>query len=274
MYDGTISGGKAEKGHGGNLFAEGLGTDSKSCITILGGTVTGGTAKFGGNIGTMRASLVLKNVTVSNGATVGEAAHGGNISVMYAPLTIEKGTKIINGNAAGGQGGNVRAYRASITMNGGEIYGGNAIASAYNHNVWIYGESGDSIYMLMNGGTVKATEGTTKYGTGIHVSGTAQLYLAGNASVVDAENATVAGVWIQGNAKLNLVDGWSGTANVKLPSKYEAAAAIPATVAQIVKLADNLQATAGGAISGVINQVNGGSLAIVPQADGSLKIAG
>ena len=261
MYGGTISGGRAETQYGGNIYAQGD-------VNIQGGTISGGYAKMGGNIAMWEADLIVKDAIISGGHAL---SHGGNISLDLANLSIQ-GQADIKEGYADGQGGNVRAYKSSVTMESGSISKGSC-ATAYNHNLWLVGDSSVTSVLRMSGGTIFAQENTTKYATGIHAGTYAKVYLSGDASIVDHAETTGAGVYIGTTGKLYICNGWSGSASVRWASKYTAGQTVPVANAQVVTLDAELQETAGGTFTGTLLHRFENLLSLLPQADGTLKLS-
>ena len=106
-------------GRGGNLFVHNSGT-----VTVSGNAViaNGHAGSRGGNITVnYNASLTLRENAVIYGGYA--KSHGSNIDVMTATLTVEGGT--IYGNPAGSCKNNISVYSTESVFNftGGEIYG-------------------------------------------------------------------------------------------------------------------------------------------------------
>ncbi len=150
IYDGLISGGKANKGTSTATNAGRGGVMqmvTNSTLHMYGGTITGGTASVdGGNIMMANnAKFYLHNGTISGGNATG---NGGNIHMLdTAQFTMENGT--ITGGTAAKIGGNVYlgADGCSFIMEDGTITGGTAATR------------GGNVYVLMgtftmNGGTI------------------------------------------------------------------------------------------------------------------------
>ncbi len=280
MYAGTISGGKAEGKQGGNIYAfvNDSPENAKAELNLLGGTIAGGTAFEGGNIHVRKVPIVLQNVTVSNGTAAvtatATAAHGGNISSMYSTVTINAGT-LISGGTAAAQGGNLRCYLSSVTMNGGVITDGQAGVSWRNHNIWLVGNDTNRKTMVMNGGLIVAKPDATMEGSGVDLATNATLYLGGSATIVDSSTSTKGAIDASSGCNIRVLDGWCGSASFKQPTVYAAAAQVPTTALQIVKLDAGMNETAGGSITGHLYQLNDGTcIEALPQADGSFKMAG
>ena len=266
IYGGTITGGSAPEG--GNICCLG-GTlqfmgGAEENILVSGGNATGGE---GGNLRIKDAKqLQLKNVTFLGGTSTN---HGGNISIMRVPTTIE-GNTLINGGTSKTYGGALRVYQAKVIMTGGEIKGGSA-NSEWSHNVWLAGTAASPAIFDMRGGTVYATPNYPNANTAIFAHSYSHIYLSGNATIIDGENP-VAGMRISNTSKLFIVDGWSGSANVRFADIYSAGAVVPTDYCQVVTVDENLNATVGGSFTGTLYQLINGVLAVEAQDDGSMII--
>jgi len=157
---GTISDGTAGT-TGGNIEIEGTGI-------ITGGTITGGSSDTGGNIYLdikYSSKVVYSSLTMSGGVIEnGNAKYGGNIQIM-GDFTMTGGT-IQNGTATS-SGGNIRVYRpATFIMDDGLITGGNAPSGG---NVILSGNVATTTYkqtadFIMNGGTIENGKATNHGG--------------------------------------------------------------------------------------------------------------
>ena len=197
MNGGTISGGNALDGNGGNIFFSANATD-----VLVNGTVTAGTALNGGNIYAKGINVEIgKNAVISKGVSdkAGSGYGGGNIWFGEGTLTssgvITEG-KCVNGNGAGGNiffdkgevtfimnggeiskgelpethdqnyGCNIRAYNLKrIEINDGLIYGGKgghtADKRAQGRNLYCGAGSGVTPELVINGGTIVGDIGIT-----------------------------------------------------------------------------------------------------------------
>lgn len=289
MYGGLIKNGNTTK-TGGNLNI----TNAYGTANLLGGTIEGGTATGdGGNIYCTAGTLKLEGVTVQGGIAGGEGGnlrvkdakpvnikgtkllggeatgHGGNVSITRANIRIEEGT-VIDGGHSKGYGGSLRVYQADVLMTGGEIKGGTC-AVQLAHNVWLAGTAAVPARFYMQGGTVYATPNFNYAGTGIYAFEQAKVYLMGDATVIDGEGATVAGARASANSRICIVDGWSGSANVRWADRYEAGSTVAAIYGQVVKLdAEGNEIEVGGSFTGSLYQVFEGLLRVVANPDGSL----
>ena len=261
---GTMSGGVISDGvassEGGNLYVAGN-------FTMTGGTVQDGNAADGGNMFLYSATTSIKNATISGGTTT---SAGGNIVAERGTLSIGEGTQILNGHA-GGKGGSLRAYLSTVIMTGGTISGGNADGGI--HNVWVVAGSSAACKFYMLGGTIDCAD--NRNDSAIYLSGAkGELYLGGNATITDT-NKKYAGISKKDDAsKVFICDGWSGSADIKFPTNYECGATIPAEVAQLVTLDQDLKATIGGSYIGKLTQRNTTVADIIGNADGTLQVIG
>lgn len=157
----TITGGTAPQAYGGNIYCEVGGT-----LTNV--TLSGGTAKNGGNIYGSR-QWVLKNTTI----TGGEAAEsGGNVIAVgqwdLYDVTISNGT-------SGARGGNIYVNGAKLTLHSGTVSGGTSGTGNSNGggNIALLGSAVVEIAggKVVNGNSVN-TAGNILVGTGmLKVSG-------------------------------------------------------------------------------------------------------
>lgn len=158
MYDGVITGGKAQN-YGGNIFMEsnsystfnmygGTVSDGQATgggnlrtgyqVNLLGGTITGGTCNgSGGNIRVDNGTLTIDGTTISGGSSTDYS--GGNIFVNGGKLLLKSGS-VYNGSAV--TGGNIAIKATGSAISGGSIYGGTAT------------DGGNDIYFEEDGGTL------------------------------------------------------------------------------------------------------------------------
>lgn len=291
MYGGLIKNGTTTK-TGGNLNI----TNVCGTANLMGGTIEGGTASGdGGNICCIGGTIKLEGVTVQGGTAGGEGgnlrlkdakpaifsgaqllggeatSHGGNVSITRVNTRIEAGT-LIDGGHAKGYGGSLRVYQADVLMTGGEIKGGTCAAQVA-HNVWLAGSAATPARFFMQGGTVYATPNFNHPGSGIYAFEQSKVYMMGDATVVDSEGATVAGLRVSANSKLYICDGWSGSANVRFADIYNGGTVVPVEYGQVVTLDENGNETGiGGSFTGTLRQLAGSLMAVIAQPDGSLVI--
>lgn len=122
VKSGIISGGKAEKGSGGNIYVQHYGV-----VQMEGGTITGGSANYGGNIafyptavsdtGVARdSSLTMTGGTISDGTATQE---GGNIYMATsADLPSRVAVEISGGTISGGT---AKTGAAILNRNCGDV---------------------------------------------------------------------------------------------------------------------------------------------------------
>lgn len=229
MHGGTISGGTAAGGNGGNIFFSANAKD-----ILINGTVTGGTALNGGNIYAKGVNVEIgKNAVISKGVSdkAGSGMGGGNIWFGEGTLTssgvITEG-KCVNGNGAGGNiffdkgevafimnggevskgelpeshdqnyGCNIRAYNLKrIEINDGLIYGGKgghaAEKRAQGRNLYCGAGSGVTPELVINGGTIVGDIGVTA-GVKITLSGTPNIVASHKLSDGTEVKATFGGL--------------------------------------------------------------------------------
>lgn len=100
IYAGTVSGGSAGS-YGGNI------SPLNGKCTILGGTITGGKAAWGGNIGcasTTGQDLLIKDAVISNGTAT---SYAGNIGAYDGTNITLAGTTKVSGGYGSNYGGNI-----------------------------------------------------------------------------------------------------------------------------------------------------------------------
>ena len=291
MYGGLIKNGNTTKA-GGNLNI----TNAYATANLLGGIIEGGTASGdGGNIYCTAGTLKLGAATIRGGIAGGEGGnlrltdakpaifsgaqllggeatgHGGNVSITRVNTLIEADT-LIDGGHTKGYGGSLRVYQADVLMTGGEIKGGTC-AVQVAHNVWLAGTAATPARFFMQGGTVYATPNFNHPGSGIYAFEQSKVYMMGDATVVDNEGATVAGLRVSANSKLYICDGWSGSANVRFADIYNGGTVVPVEYGQVVTLDENGNETGiGGSFTGTLRQLAGSLMAVIAQPDGSLVV--
>lgn len=175
-----ISGGKANKGDGGNIkFTNGSGLYIQENCTISGGYAS----NTGGSIYTE------KPVTMSGGTIDSSyaAAKGGSVFINGSTFTMTGGT-VQNGYCYGTQmGGNFCVETGSVIMSGGKVTGGTTRTDA---------------------ATVTSKEAipSAGYGGNFAMRGSTTLELSGTAEVSDGVTANGGNIWLQNNAKLTIKD--------------------------------------------------------------------
>lgn len=261
LSGGTVTGGKAT-GSGGNIYCSG-GSLQLEAVTVTDGTAGG----EGGNLCSLDGkSLVLQGAILRGGTATG---NGGNVSLTRTGTTIEKGT-LIEGGTTQGSGGSLQVTQAAVIMNGGQIQGGKC-QSQDSHNVWLSGTAEKPAGLLMRGGKLQATANHAPGGSALYLHSYARAWLAGDAAILD--DGIGAGVRVAAGCSLNIVDGWTGSANAAWAETYAPGAALPTTAGQTVKLDENLVATPGGAFTGKLCQLSAGVLtAILATAEGTLQL--
>ena len=291
MYGGLIKNGNTTKA-GGNLNI----TNAYATANLLGGIIEGGKATGdGGNIYCTAGTLKLGAVTVRGGIAGGEGgnlriknakpvmikgaqllggeatSHGGNVSVTRANIRIEEGT-LIDGGHSKGYGGSFRVYQADVLMTGGEIKGGTC-AVQVAHNVWLAGSAAVPARFYMQGGTVYATPNFNHPGSGIYAFENAKVYLLGDATVIDGDGATMAGLRASANSRICIVDGWSGSANIRWAEQFASGATVTAAYGQVVTLDGSGNETGiGGSFTGTLLQLFDGTLQVVADTAGNLLL--
>lgn len=200
---GTVSGGNAAKG--GNIYFD-CGSSPNS---FAGTNVTGGTAtEYGGNICIQEGgALNISAGTISGGT----AQYGGNI---YSRKTVNISGGIISGGVATASAGNVYATTYKLTISGGEITGGKAGTTggnvyALNNTVDVIGGSitngeatshGGNLYItnidIVKGRTVTISDVTVSGGVSGKQGG--NIYI-GKADIVNMTNVTA----LEGKAATN-----------------------------------------------------------------------
>lgn len=190
MSGGTISGGNAVNGRGGNVYVtdkadmtlsdKGIvekGVSSagggniyifdESTLTMKGGQVRDGKdGSSGGNIRlASKSELIMTGGEISNGqtTTTDKNTYGGNISdVATATMTLSGG-RIINGSVARGMGGNIFSIGTIKLSNDVVIEGGNA-GTGTGGNI---GLNAETAVMTMDGGTIRGGVASTGYNVAV-----------------------------------------------------------------------------------------------------------
>ena len=169
MTGGTVSGGMAQSGssYGGNIF----GYSGKSVITISGGTVEDGQAKYGGNIfmnNKAGATLNLNGGTIVNGQA---SDVGGNV-YMYTGSSLNMTGGIITGGLGkNGVGDNLYCFQSNNTITGGTVAGNTECRNGtlkLGGNPVIFGE--DATKQLILGGAL-ITPVSAFTDANIHITG-------------------------------------------------------------------------------------------------------
>ena len=142
IYSGTIENGKAYT-DGGNIYA----TEKFSLIRVYGGSVIGGLAGRGGNIGIQTAKLLLLGGTLTGTDNTDTLLYGGNVYAEGSDLEIYGG--LVEKGTAQTCGGNFYVTGCNLNIYGGTITGGSLYANQVGHgggNVYAGGESYVNIY--------------------------------------------------------------------------------------------------------------------------------
>jgi len=204
VKNGFVRGGKNGGGQGGNIFVGGV-------LNGTGGTISGGDATAGGNIGTISAdsAITLKKVKVLDG----QADAGGNILIgvrSNKALELMEGTVISGGHARsaekGGNGGNIAVNLSSnvrdqeqvILIDGATITGGTSVGTGGNIRIRNlsedkFDENGNqthrrvNVKIVMRGGTISGgkndsanrTDSTRQNGGSVYQSEYSQFILEG-----------------------------------------------------------------------------------------------
>ena len=277
MYDGTISSGSANKG--GNIGAFRMAT-----LNITGGIIELGTAVVeGGNLFSNatvdtagnRVTINLENVIIRNGSVTGTSkAYGGNLSLNRATATIGAGTQI-SGGTCGYRAGNMRLYIGTVVMTGGQISNGTASDAGYDE-IHLEGTSSYKSTMYMLGGVIEGTEAETN---SVRANAYSELYLGGDATIVD-NNPANPDLYIYkasaGTGKLFICNGWTGSATVSSNAgTWTVGGVAPTDQFQVVTLDENRNATVGGSFTGKLKNIAAGAqLACTGDANGALTIGG
>lgn len=173
MNGGTVSGGVAgdsAKGECGNFYV-----GYNATLNIGGGTITGGRAKNGGNVGCF-GTVNMTGGTVTGGNAT---SMGGNFSLYqddltYTPATLTVTGGVIENGTAGSHAGNIRMGKnCKVILNGGTVTGGTA------------GGNGGNIYVGPNACTLELISGTISAGNAVSGGG---IYGAASAVITGSEN--------------------------------------------------------------------------------------
>ena len=125
----------------------------------------------------------------------------------------------------------------------------------------------------MQGGTVYATPNFNHPGTGIYAFENAKVYLMGDATVIDGDGATVAGLRASADSRICIVDGWSGSANIRWAEQFASGTTVTAAYGQVVTLDGSGNETGiGGSFTGKLCQVFDGTLQVVADTAGNLLL--
>lgn len=187
MYGGAVCGGVATSA-GGNIFING------GTVTLSGGEISGGTAPSGGNIYLSKGSLTISGGSITGGAAT---ANGGNIYAASGTTLTVTGGEIYGGRAEKGtastMGGNVYT-NGTFTMEGGSITGGYAY---YGGNVQVQNNTAS---FTMRGGEIYG--GSAGYKTDVSDLCTGQSSKETGYSLFRMEGGYVGIVYIQGQVVL------------------------------------------------------------------------
>lgn len=184
-----VDGGTATSG-GGAIFSQG------GSVTVSGGTIQNGNATGGdggGNICIYDGPITIgANATITGGTA---SAAGGNIYANGATCVITTSGKITDGEAKGGDGGNIIIHGGSLTVNDGEISGGSATR---------WGGNIRSANITINGGLIYGgTAGDTKASNNIMCYNGSKLTIAGGVIVGDTYlNSTATQLTLSGSPKI------------------------------------------------------------------------
>lgn len=193
--------GGASEAWGGNVYlSSDDGLTTQTAITVT-GTVRNPLGKYsnGANIGAATGSvkIVVDGGTVSGGAVT---SRGGNVYMIgTAPsITVKNNGSISGGSAINGGNIATNSAKATITVeSGGSITGGTA--SSYGGNIRLHAEA-----------TVEVSDGTVDGNIYAYIG---TVNLSGTAAVGDVEFGNDLG-------KLQVANGWSGSASVKWSQAY------------------------------------------------------
>lgn len=185
--EGAIQG-YVSKTEGGQKVYQGqtiLSNSGGATVRIYGGEILGkGTASqpvpnsgdaismYGGSADSPNTLLITGTAVIRNGHTDGKA--GGLVYTSYTDVTIDHRASLYGGEAHGADGGNLSITNGSLTMKGGQIYGGKASGTI---------KSGGNVSMqysqlIMEGGKIYDGE-CTNAGGNVYLYGTASLSMSG-----------------------------------------------------------------------------------------------
>lgn len=268
---GTVTGGKAEAGIGGNIYKTGTShltigkADGSEVVQI-----TDGKAKTAGNIYMFNGASAVKDaaavdyaaggMVINKGVTVSggnSSAAGGNIGINEGKTIIICGT--VSGGVAGTNGGNITGAGSSrIVVDGGTVTGGNATSTGGNlqaNNGYVYlqnnavvsngtaGTNGGNIY------TRQTTAGRKVEINGATVSGgTATAGNGGNIFVDSGANTTKSQLTIS-NAVISDGTALNRGGNIYIEGKSATAGELTVTDSTI----------SGGKITNEATKTNSGS---------------
>ncbi len=140
---GTVENGTAKDSYGGNLYIR---ENAAHTLSISGGLVTGGQAKYGGNV---CASKCL-TMDISGGTVQGGIArNGGNVYCNSGILNLSGG-RVTAGSAEGGSGGGVY-ISANVTLT---VSGDVQVTGNNNSNVYLGGKNTFTVGKLTAGAAI------------------------------------------------------------------------------------------------------------------------
>ena len=233
-------------GRGGNICING-----GKCEVNIAATLSGGKARFGGNLAVYDGAVNFSGIMESGHTT----SFGGNAIVQGATLNLN-GAELRH-STSGGQGGNIRAFNATINMEGGAIYGGDDLSNNNTDNVWLVRA------------TLNMSGDATVTGNSISGSGVRMVPYNGYPTVVTlADTASVLGegpemLRVQDNANgdqsiLYIEEGWAGTAYAAVNGDYTYGDTIDNDTVVVGSFAEDSTFTKGGTYTGTLlrNGVN------------------
>ena len=227
-------------GRGGNLQAGG-----SNCEINIAATLSGGKARFGGNLavysGTVNFSGIMEGGHSNN--------FGGNAIVQGATLNLNGAE--LRDSVSGGQGGNLRAYNATVNMAGGAIYGGDDQSKNNTDNVWL-------VQATLNLSGTATIPGNTIDGTGVRMvpynGKPAVVTLKDAASVIGEGNGMLS---VKRNSNgvqpiLYIAEGWEGTAYAATDPDYTYGETIANDTIVVGSFAPDSTFTKGGTYTGTL----------------------
>jgi len=199
MIDGTVSGGTAT--YGGNIRGE-----AGTTITMDGGAISGGTGTGGGGNVNTNGTFTMTGGTVSGGVSGGM---GGNIWSKSGTVTIGKDATVSGGS--GKEGGNIAVTEGATLNTSGMIFNGTVVSGgSAPHGGNISGGSnttinitGGKIYggvAAGQAGNIRTYNGTINMTAGEIYGGTAttasnhNMWVAGSSGVLNFTGGTIKGV--------------------------------------------------------------------------------
>lgn len=256
----TYTAEKDTVGRGGNIHHS-----TKECEVNIAATLSGGKARFGGNLAVYGGEVNFSGV-MENGNTT---SFGGNAIVQAATLNLD-GAELRKATS-NGQGGNIRAYSATINMNGGAIYGGDDLSKNNTDNVWL-------VRSTLNMSGDATVTGNDAFGSAVRLvaySGYPSVVTLADTATVVGETKDIMSVQENGDGDqsiLYITEGWAGTAYITTTDAYSYGDTIDNDTVVVGSFAEDGTFTKGGTYTGTLLRAGVGVFGM--EGDAVLATAG